>query len=436
MNGNTAWHAGNDGAGSGLDADLLDGQHAGNGSGNVPLSNGTVNTNLNADLLDGQHAGAFASSSHTHDGTYWKQGGNSFGAVGILGTNDNNALELKVKNQRVLRLEPANSSPNLIGGFVWNTVTAGVNGATIGGGGSSPTPFGPDWLNYVTDDFGTVGGGQGNTAGDAAGFTNDRTHATVGGGYLNNASGTGATVPGGWNNIASGAYSLAAGRRAQANNDGCFVWGDSTDNDVACSTNNRWVAHASGGVYFYTNSSLTSGVYVASGGGSWSSVSDRNLKANVQPVDGRAVLEQVAGLPISTWNYRSQDPAIRHMGPMAQDFAAAFRVGEDDTHITTVDADGVALAAIQGLYAENQALKAENANQQAQITTIQQQITALEARLSALENGPARPPDRRSKGTGHEQAYRTSRARGVARHVDRGRQGQRRQRPGRGIVHR
>lgn len=51
------WHGGNDGAGSGLDADSVDGYSPGNASGNIPLSNGTVNTNLNADLLDGRHAG-------------------------------------------------------------------------------------------------------------------------------------------------------------------------------------------------------------------------------------------------------------------------------------------------------------------------------------------------------------------------------------------
>lgn len=50
---NKVWHQGNDGAGSGLDADLLDGQQLGNSSGNVALSNGTVCTNLNADKLDG-----------------------------------------------------------------------------------------------------------------------------------------------------------------------------------------------------------------------------------------------------------------------------------------------------------------------------------------------------------------------------------------------
>jgi hypothetical protein len=55
-------------------------------------------------------------------------------------------------------------------------------------------------------------------------------------------------------------------------------------------------------------------------------------------------------MPITTWNYTADPPAIRHIGPMAQDFAAAFQVGADDRHIHPVDAWGVAFAAIQGLF--------------------------------------------------------------------------------------
>ncbi len=51
------WHNANDGDGSGLDADLLDGKQSGNANGNIPVSNGTVNTNLNADMVDGKHVG-------------------------------------------------------------------------------------------------------------------------------------------------------------------------------------------------------------------------------------------------------------------------------------------------------------------------------------------------------------------------------------------
>ncbi len=47
------------------------------------------------------------------------------------------------------------------------------------------------------------------------------------------------------------------------------------------------------------------------------------------------------------------------MGPMAQDFHAAFGLGVSDKMIDTVDPDGVALAAIQGLHAEIAEVRAE-----------------------------------------------------------------------------
>jgi len=100
-------------------------------------------------------------------------------------------------------------------------------------------------------------------------------------------------------------------------------------------------------------------------------ISDRGVKENFEAVDGREVLARLAKIPIESWNLKSQDPSIRHIGPMAQDFYSAFCVGEDNRHIGTTDADGVALAAIQGLY--------ELAREK------DTQIKALEARLAALE---------------------------------------------------
>jgi hypothetical protein len=79
-------------------------------------------------------------------------------------------------------------------------------------------------------------------------------------------------------------------------------------------------------------------------------VSDRNVKREVRPVDPRAVLEAVAAMPVSTWSYKSDDPSIRHMGPMAQDLYGAFGLGGTDKAYSPVDAHGLAFAAIQGLY--------------------------------------------------------------------------------------
>ena len=89
----------------------------------------------------------------------------------------------------------------------------------------------------------------------------------------------------------------------------------------------------------------TSGLTV---NGTFVSASDRNLKEHFQAVDGRQVLAQVSALPITRWNYK-EDTSSQHIGPMAQDFYAAFGVGPDDKHITTIDEGGIALAAIQGL---------------------------------------------------------------------------------------
>ena len=81
-------------------------------------------------------------------------------------------------------------------------------------------------------------------------------------------------------------------------------------------------------------------------------------------------------LPLTTWNYKTQEKTIRHIGPMAQDFASAFEVGEDDKHITSTDADGVALAAIQGL---NQKLE----QKETEITELKHRLEKLERLMTA-----------------------------------------------------
>lgn len=96
-------------------------------------------------------------------------------------------------------------SPNLIGGFSGNSVTGGVIGATIGGGGASGVP------NRVTDAFGTVGGGRNNQTGNSNSVINDADYATVGGGLNNTASGQYATVGGGGDNAASGQHATVGG---------------------------------------------------------------------------------------------------------------------------------------------------------------------------------------------------------------------------------
>jgi hypothetical protein len=103
-----------------------------------------------------------------------------------------------------------------------------------------------------------------------------------------------------------------------------------------------------------------------------STFSDRALKEGLAPVDPRQVLARVATLPMATWSYKGE--TVRHLGPMAQDFSAAFGLGADDRHIHVIDASGVALTAIQGLYAVVQAQAAR--------------LEALERDLATLRAGP------------------------------------------------
>jgi len=110
--------------------------------------------------------------------------------------------------------------------------------------------------------------------------------------------------------------------------------------------------------------------------GTFVSASDRNLKENFKPVSAREMLDKVAALPISRWNYK-QDTSSEHVGPMAQDFYAAFSVGPDDKHITVVDESGVALAAIQGLNQKLEAQRAANEELKRQVAELKQLILSL-----------------------------------------------------------
>jgi len=239
------------------------------------------------------------------------------------------------------------SGPDLafIGGGAQNTISAGVylQGAYafIGGG----------YKNAVSNSYGVVAGGATNTVSGQL--------AVVGGGLSNKALANYATIPGGDANEASGLNSLAAGTKAWAATSGAFVWSDdSGGTQLKSSANNQFLAKASGGVKFFSNATLTTGVSLAAGGGSWASLSDRAVKTNVESVNDGVMLDKVASLPITQWSYISER-GVRHVGPMAQDFYAAFGVGEDNKHITSVDEDGVALAAIKALHQQVAELRAE-----------------------------------------------------------------------------
>ncbi|MEQ8998764.1 MAG: tail fiber domain-containing protein [Coleofasciculus sp. B1-GNL1-01] len=117
--------------------------------------------------------------------------------------------------------------------------------------------------------------------------------------------------------------------------------------------------------------------------------SDRNQKANFAKADVQEILGKVAALPITTWNYKNENANIRHIGPMAQDFATAFNVGEDNRFINTVDANGVALAAIQALSQKLQQKDAEIRTMSTQLDALRQEM--LEIKQQTLSATPVTP---------------------------------------------
>ena len=114
--------------------------------------------------------------------------------------------------------------------------------------------------------------------------------------------------------------------------------------------------------------------------------SDRNVKERFDAIDSRAVLAAVARLPIERWSYKGE--AVRHLGPMAQDFAAAFGLGADDRHIFPLDAAGVALAAIQELQALARAQASRLDTLERELTALRSETTSLQVELALHEREP------------------------------------------------
>lgn len=118
-------------------------------------------------------------------------------------------------------------------------------------------------------------------------------------------------------------------------------------------------------------------------GGLLTQMSDRNSKTDVEPLDGQDVLERVAALSVASWRYKTDE--ARHVGPMAQDFAAAFGLGDDETHVAPSDVAGVGLVAVQALYerlraAEARGLELERGNRE-----LHERLSALAAALEARQ---------------------------------------------------
>ncbi|MFC1878598.1 tail fiber domain-containing protein [Chloroflexota bacterium] len=280
-----------------------------------------------------------------------------------------------------------------------------VSGGIQNQAGSSDSTVSGGSYNQAVDVYATVGGGTRNhSSGYAAviaggaGNLADSDHASIAGGLGNQASGAYASIGGGHGNTVAGNYavspggmlnqvlsdfSFVAGYRGSVSSDhpGVFIFSDSTDAAFHSLQANEFAVRAGGGIRFVTSVDDTgnplTGAILPPGSGAWSILSDRQAKANIEVVNGISILEKLSTLPLSTWNYSGQDDTVRHLGPMAQEFYAQFGFGESDRYISTVDADGVALASIQGLY---QLVE----EQQTQLASQKEKILELEARLDML----------------------------------------------------
>lgn len=267
-------------------------------------------------------------------------------------------------------IRSGSSSPT-IGGGSNNVIQAGANFATIAGGQGN-TNSGP-WA--------TIGGGKFNSC---SGF-----YATVVGGFANSASGDYATIAGGYLNTALGPDTFAGGTLAHADNDGSFVWADDNSFTFSSTTPNQFAVRATGGFRFVTgidvSGNATAGVRVPAGGTAWATISDRNAKKNISAANSEDILKKLAVIPIQNWNYKWEaDTNTPHIGPMAQDFKAAFYPGRDDKSISTLEFDGVELAAIQGLNRKLEAQSAELKAKDRELQQLKQSVAELTALVSHL----------------------------------------------------
>jgi hypothetical protein len=241
--------------------------------------------------------------------------------------------------------------------------------------------------NKAQGDGAVVGGGHSTTPDD--GNTASGVNSFIGSGHTNVASGAYAGILTGHDNTASGAGSVALGISAKTQtaggsptvHDGAFVFSDGSSGNFRSTGANPFNVLATGGARVVTAATntageavATAGVTIAAGGGSWTSLSDRAAKRDIVLADAQGVLAKVAAMPVYTWRYITEVSGATHMGPTAQDFRAAFGLGDNDRSITNVDADGVALAAIKGL-------KQVIDQKDARIERLERELGAIKAKL-------------------------------------------------------
>lgn len=194
---------------------------------------------------------------------------------------------------------------------------------------------------------------------------------SVAGGSASFAAGSGAEAFG------DGSVALGSNARTTSTGHGAFVFADRSTTTSFVVGLNEFAVRAAGAVAFHTDSTNTSGQRLAAGGSQWLGVSDVNTKHDFRALDGDEVLAKIAAMPVTEWSYK-QPATTRHIGPTAQDFHAAFGLGEDPLRIGSMDADGVALAAVKALEARTSTLRAE-------CDALREAVAVLRAELAALK---------------------------------------------------
>jgi trimeric autotransporter adhesin len=199
---------------------------------------------------------------------------------------------------------------------------------------------------------------------------------------------------------ASGDFSTAMGSRASTRgHTGAFVRGDaSTSDSLLATADNEFAVRAAGGFRFRTSADLSTGCDLAPGSGAFACSSSRTLKEGFADVDGEDLLARIRGVPVQTWSYVNEPGGVRHLGPFAEDFRAAFGLGSDQRSIGLLDLGGVNFAAVRALEARTAGLRtaaAEVERLTAEVADLRARQAATDARLAELEalvRGASRQP--------------------------------------------
>ena len=302
------------------------------------------------------------------------------------------------------------------------TVASGVSGATAMGSGTKASGAASTAMGSSTvasNSYATAMGASTQAQGASSTAMGQQTiasgdystamgYSTTANGYIATATGYANTASGnssfviGQNNTAAATASFAAGQgntvygngvgsvvmgvRAFSSEPYSFVFNSKTD------TTYGGAAGSSFSVSVPDQSAITfvqagQFCFMSSNHAGWSCESDRNAKTSFESVDERAILAKVVGMPVSTWEWKqSSAKGMRHLGPMAQDFKAAFSLGgkHEDTSIDSTDAQGVAFAAIKGLYSELRERDAKLAELTAEIAALRGAVRDVESRRTGV----------------------------------------------------